>query len=759
MTTAVAGRNPAPAPHETGEELSHKEILQVMTGLLAALFTALISSTIVSTALPTIMADLHGTQRQYTWVITASLLAMTISTPIMGKLADLFNKKLLIQLSILIFVAGSVGAGFATEIWQMMLFRALQGIGMGGLTSLTQAIMGTVIAPRQRGRYAGYMGAVMAVATVSGPLLGGVITDNLNWRWCFFVCVPLAVIALLLLQKTLKLPALPARRVRIDGWGAFFLAIAAATPMLWVTFAGKDYDWISLESLGFLGVFVLAAAVAVVIELRHSEPIVPIRVLRNRTTALMILTGISVGVAMFGTGTFMTQYFQLAGGHSPTVAGLMTIPMILAQLLSSVIVGQLVTRTGRWKPFMVFGSVLLMVGLAGLGMTDHDTEYWFFAIAMAVTGIGVGCLVQNIVLAVQNTVDVKDIGASSATIAFFRSLGGAVGVSILGAVLANEVQDHVVSAVQKLGGGGGNLSGGSDLDIGSLPEPIRTIVRDAYGDSFGVIFLIAAAVSIAAFIAILFVKEVPLRTTVAMKKDPTPADAGAAQAALEGPAAADQEPAAADQEPALAVSTSIGNGVNRPVPVSQREPATDAGTGATELDWDPGELDDPTQRMSVAALDVLAAAQDQVRAQEATRQQKLEDVLALLDQVAHDVDATAGGFHRRLQEIRDQVQNSDTGDAPAPDGVGGDKLRQYEYNLLLDSQQTAERVIRLARADAERTLAEADQQRRELEKRIEQLRKVERELTEQLAGRLDPTTEESPDARGTDPRGADHTAG
>lgn len=226
----------------------------MMTGLLAALFTALISSTIVSTALPTIMSELHGTQRQYTWVITASLLAMTISTPIMGKLSDLISKKLLIQFSIVLFVAGSVVAGFSQEIWQMMVGRAAQGIAMGGLTALTQSIMGTVIAPRQRGRYSGYMGAVMAVATVSGPLLGGVITDNLSWRWCFFVCVPLAVIALILLQVTLKLPALPKRKVKIDYFGALFLALAAAAPMLWVTFAGKDYDWISWQS----GVFLLA---------------------------------------------------------------------------------------------------------------------------------------------------------------------------------------------------------------------------------------------------------------------------------------------------------------------------------------------------------------------------------------------------------------------------------------------------------------------------------------------------------------------
>lgn len=511
LTTAPPSAAPSP-----GGELSHKQILEVMTGLLAALFTALISSTIVSTALPTIMSDLHGTQREYTWVITASLLAMTITTPIWGKLSDLFSKKWLIQISIVLFVLGSVGAGASQEVWQMMVGRAVQGIAMGGLTALVQSIMGTVIAPRQRGRYVGYMGAVMAVATVSGPLLGGVITDNLNWRWCFYVCVPLAVIALILLQITLKLPALQKRQVKIDYLGAVLLACAAAAPMLWVTFAGNDFDWISWQSAAFGGAFVVAAGLALVAELKVPEPIVPIRVLKNSTTAMMIVASLAVGVAMFGAATFLTQYFQLAGGNSPTKAGLMTIPMILTQVTSSVIGGQIVTRTGRWKPVMVVGAVLMLIGLGGLGLTDHTTAYWQVAIFMGVMGLGVGPLIQNIVLAVQNTVDVKDIGASSATISFFRSVGGAVGVSILGAVLADQVSNKIAAGLRSMGGATSGQTGGN-LDIKDLPGPVQTIVHHAYGDSFGNLFMIAAVVAIATLLAVLFVREVPLRTTVAMQ--------------------------------------------------------------------------------------------------------------------------------------------------------------------------------------------------------------------------------------------------
>ena len=233
-----------------------------MTGLLAALFTAMISTTIVSTALPTIMSDLHGTQRQYTWVITASLLALTVTTPIWGKLSDLFNKKLLIQLSIVLFVIGSVGAGLSQTVPPMMAFRALQGLALGGMIAVIQAIMGSIIPPRQRGRYSGYMGAVLAVSTVSGPLLGGVLTDSVGWRWCFFVCVPLAIVSLVVLQLTLKLPTIR-RHVKIDYVGALLVAVVAALPMLWITFAGSDYAWISWQSGAYLAGF-LVAVVALV---------------------------------------------------------------------------------------------------------------------------------------------------------------------------------------------------------------------------------------------------------------------------------------------------------------------------------------------------------------------------------------------------------------------------------------------------------------------------------------------------------------
>lgn len=507
---------------------SHKEILQVMTGLLAALFTALISTTIVSTALPTIMADLHGTQQQYTWVITASLLAMTIVTPLWGKLSDLFNKKILTQIAIVLFVVGSVVAGLSGSIGVMMTARVIQGVAMGGLMALVQSIMGQIIAPRERGRYAGYMGAVMAVATVSGPLLGGLITDSLGWRWCFFVSVPLAVIALILLQLKLHLPTLRRARVRIDYLGSILVSISAALPMLWVTFAGSDYDWISWESGAFLLAFLVVATLAVIVELRAADPIIPIHVLRNSTAVLMIIASVGAGVGMFGSGVFLTQYFQLGAGATPTEAGLMTIPMIIAQMLSATIGGQIVTRIGLWKPVMLVGSIIMLIGMIGLGTISHTTPYLLVAIYMALMGLGIGALVQNVVLAVQNTVDVTDVGSASAAIAFFRSLGGAIGVAVLGGILTSTVSSNIATGLAKLGvpkeamsGGGGD----TELDISGLPAPVQQVFHDAYADAFGPLFFIAAMIAAVSVLAIVIVRGTPLRTTVALaKKSDSPDD-------------------------------------------------------------------------------------------------------------------------------------------------------------------------------------------------------------------------------------------
>ncbi len=502
-------------PGTSTRELSHTEILEVLVGLLAALFTTIVSSTIVANALPTIIADLEGSQSQYTWVVTSSLLAMTVSTPVWGKLADLVSKKVLVQGALVAFVVASVGAGFSHDVPTLLAWRTVQGAAAGGIVAVSQAIIASVIPPRQRGRYAGYLGGVMALGTVSGPLLGGLVVDSLGWRWTFFVCVPLAVLALAALQRWLRLETIK-RRVRIDYLGVLLIGVAASLPLLWVTFAGDSFAWVSWPSAAFVGGTVVATVLAVLQERRHPEPVVSPRTFRDRTTVLATLGSVAVGIAMFGGSVFLGQYFQVAGGHSPTEAGLLGIPLMLGSVTASIVAGRLITRTGHWKRYLVAGSVSLLVGLGLLATISHTTPEWHVMVFMVFMGAGMGTLMQNYVLAVQNTVDVTQVGAASAGVAFFRSLGGAVGVSVLGAILAEHVRTDVAARLAELGvrASGG---AGSQLDLDALPAPVAQIVREAYGDATGTIFLVAAGVAVVSVLCSLAIREVPLRTSVRLE--------------------------------------------------------------------------------------------------------------------------------------------------------------------------------------------------------------------------------------------------
>lgn len=555
--------------HEPGAPMNHRQIMEALTGLLAAFFTAILSSTIVANALPTIMSELKGTQTDFAWVITAALLANAATTPIWGKLADLFDKKVLVQLSIVIFVAGSVMAGFSENIPFLLTARVIQGIAMGGLTALAQAIIGSIIPPRERGKYSGYMGAVMAVGTAGGPLLGGFIVDSsLGWRWTFFVCVPLAVVALILLQVTLKIPHVR-RPAKIDWFGAILLTSGVSLLLIWVSFAGNPdyYDWWSWQSAVMVGGGVLLLALLVLVESKVSQPIIPLKIISERTTALAIVASVAVGVAMFGSSTFLGQYYQVARGATPTEAGLLTLPMIAGNLVGSVVSGQLISRYGKWKRFLIAGSVLLIGGLALAGTMDHTTELWLTGLYTAILGLGLGMLMQNLVLSVQNTVKASDIGSASASVAFFRSVGGAIGVSVLGAVLGNHVKELATDGLAKLGiPASGN--GGATMDLKDLPAPIADIMRAAYGDATAGIFMISAIVGVVALLAVLFIKEIPLRRTV----DVTP------ESALQANAAGEAGMTAMTGQ--LPVVASIGNGtVSGGAGTAPRYPAH-AGSGA-----------------------------------------------------------------------------------------------------------------------------------------------------------------------------------
>lgn len=493
------------APQPTAGTMSHRQIMEALSGLLLGMFVAILSSTIVSTALPRIIGDLGGGQSAYTWVVTATLLAMTCTTPIWGKLSDLFSKKLLVQLALVIYVTGSMLAGLSQSSGMLIGFRVLQGIGVGGLTALAQVIMAAMISPRERGRYSGYLGATFALATVGGPLIGGVIVDTpgLGWRGCFYVGVPFAIAALVMLQKTLKLPVVKREGVKIDYAGATLISAGVSVLLIWVTLAGDQYDWLSWQTGALIGLALILLAVALFVESRAAEPVIPLWLFRERTIVLAVIGSLFVGLAMMGASVFLSQYFQIARGKSPTVSGLMTMPMILGLAITSTVVGRLITATGRWKRYLVMGGVSLTVGLSLMGTARYDTSLVLLAVYMFLVGVGVGALQQNLILAVQNAVPANQLGAASSTVAFFRSLGGAIGVSILGAVMSHRVAGYL---------GGGGSGGGGIPDVQRLPQPLRTAVESAYGHAVGDIFLVAAPFGLMALIAVLLIKERPLQT-------------------------------------------------------------------------------------------------------------------------------------------------------------------------------------------------------------------------------------------------------
>ncbi|MFC7647039.1 MFS transporter [Streptosporangium lutulentum] len=504
--------------------MTHRQILEALSGLLLGLFVAILSSTVVSNALPTIITDLHAGETTYTWVITSTLLATTVSTPIWGKLADLVSKKLLVQLGLIIFVIGSAIAGLSQNPGMLIAARVIQGLGAGGLTALVQVIMAAMISPRERGRYSGYLGAVFALATVAGPLIGGVIVDTswLGWRWCFYVGVPFAILALIVLQRTLRIPVIK-REVKIDWGGAVLISAATSLILIWVSFAGTKYDWLSWQTGAMVGGAIVLALLFILVEMRAAEPIVPLRLFRNRAITLAVVASLLVGVGMYGVTTFLSQYFQLARNETPTMAGIMTLPMILGLALSSAIVGQIISRTGRWKIFLIIGNVALTAGFILTGATLRaDTDYWQIAIYMFLIGSGVGMTMQNLVLSVQNQVRVQELGTASSVVTFFRTLGGTAGVAALGALLANRVAQYTSDGMAALGIQGGTANDGSIPKLSALPVPIRGVVQDAFGHGVGDVFLYGSPLALLALIVVLFIREVPLRTS---NSEPLPADA------------------------------------------------------------------------------------------------------------------------------------------------------------------------------------------------------------------------------------------
>ena len=545
---------------ESMPELTHSEILEVLSGLLIALFVANLAGTITGTALPRITAALKADEQQYMWVVTSTLLASTASTPIWGKLADLFNKKKLLMFGLLIFILGSGLSGAATSPLFLIGSRAVQGVGLGAMQALVQAIIGTIIPPRKRGRYMAYTGATMAIATVIGPLVGGFLVDapHLGWRWCFWSAVPIAILALVILQAKLFVPVFKREGTKVDWLGASLITASASALLIWISFVTKQYAWLSWETFTLLG-FTLACVLALIwVESKVHDPIIPLKIITTRTTALAILASISVGVGMFGASVFLSQYFQLGRGMSPTASGMMNIPMMGGVLVSSLLVGRLVSRTGVWKPFAVTGSVLLAVGFLALSTIDAATSYWIIGTFMVVAGLGLGMCMQNLVLAVQNSISIRDVGAATASVTFFRSLGGAIGIQALGFVFSDRLKDLVTSGITHLGTQAITTdmmanpgfaavcatakdpstadmaqiqancptttnflhdvslmqnSGGTSMDLTQFHYlPFRELIEQSISNSIGNLFLIGAIVSALSIVAVVFMRSTKLRT-------------------------------------------------------------------------------------------------------------------------------------------------------------------------------------------------------------------------------------------------------
>jgi EmrB/QacA subfamily drug resistance transporter len=508
QTVPGAGAETGPGEAGAYPEYSHRQIMRVLSGLLLAMFVANVAGTVVANALPTITATLGSTQQQYTWIVTATLLASTASTPIWGKLSDLFNKKNLFLVGLAVFIVGSLLAGASPSTTYLIAFRAIQGIGLGAMMSLTQSIIGSVIPPLERGRYMAYTGAVIAVATVVGPLIGGFLVDVswLGWRWCFWSAVPLAALAGGVLQFQLKMPKATGRtNTKVDWLGAALVTVAVCALLIWISFAGHGFAYGSWQTAALLGGFAVVTALFIWVESRAVNPIIPLWLMGRRTTALAVLASIAVGIGMFGASVFLGQYYQVARGYSPTAAGLMMIPMMLGVLASSVFIGRWVSRVGVWKPFVVAGSVVLMAGFGLMATMRFGTPLSLIAVYGLVTGLGVGMTMQNLVLAVQNSVSVHDVGAASAVVTFFRSLGGTIGIQVLGSVFATHVGELVRARLTAL-----HLpltaaqTDSMSMDLSELPAPVSDAVRSAYGDSVGQLFLIAGGVAVVSLLAAAF---------------------------------------------------------------------------------------------------------------------------------------------------------------------------------------------------------------------------------------------------------------
>jgi EmrB/QacA subfamily drug resistance transporter len=497
----------APAP------LSHRQILVAFSGLVLAMLLAALDSTIVSTALPTIVSELGGLEH-LAWVVTGYLLAQTIVTPIYGKLGDLYGRKIVLQSAIVLFLIGSALCGLSRNMTQLIVFRAIQGLGGGGLIVTTQAVVGDIVPPRDRGRYQGIFGAVFGLSSIAGPLLGGYFTTHLSWRWIFYINLPVGIAALGVLAATL--PSLSRRVARaIDYAGAALLAVVLSSITLLSDLGGTAYPWSSPLLIGLIVVALVSLVLFALIERKAAEPVVPLHLFRQQTFVITSAVGLIVGFALFGSVTYFPLYLQVVKEVSPTASGMQMVPMMGGMLVTSIMSGQLISLTGRYKIFPVVGTAVMTVGLFLLSRLTPQSSNAAASLVMLVLGVGLGMVMQVLVIAVQNDVDYRDLGVATSGATLFRLIGGSLGTAILGAIFAARLAVNLARLLPAGAVAGGATHNMSLQALLRLPASARSAYAEAFTESLGTIFLVATVVCVVGFVLVWLLPERPLRATVA----------------------------------------------------------------------------------------------------------------------------------------------------------------------------------------------------------------------------------------------------
>ena len=518
----MTAQTPTPTSQAT-----HKEIMVVLSGLMVGMLLAALDQTIVSTALKSIVEDFNGLSH-YTWVVTAYLLTSTASTPLYGKISDLYGRRPVFQFAIITFLIGSFLAGASQNMGQLIAFRAIQGLGAGGLMALTFVIIGDLVSPRERGKYQGYFGAVWGLAAVAGPLLGGFFSDAdsilgvAGWRWIFYINLPFGILALILTSSSLK-NANIRREHSIDYLGALLMVSSVTALLIGISVFGPEEGWLSGKTLATIGLAIVLAVVFLMQELRAAEPILPLDLFKNHTFSLTSALGAIIGAGMFGAIVMLPLYLQVVQGDSATVAGLKLIPFMLGIVTMSIVSGKQISKHGHYKRFPVMGLALMTVGIGMLSTLNETTPFWQLSIYAILIGAGLGLSMQTIVIALQNSVDMKDLGIATSANTFFRSIGSTIGVALFGSLYASRLAINLPKGVEELAGTNPAALAGATPEafeqlknntavIETFTPELQAVIYQAFVQSFHVVFLAAVPLTAIGFVLALFLREVPLRT-------------------------------------------------------------------------------------------------------------------------------------------------------------------------------------------------------------------------------------------------------